>query len=315
MKMCRIDDIFDVEYPRTMVLNKQKLDPTGVNFVSSKGTNNGVAARISETEKHKKYKAGAITVALKGSVMSAFLQASDFYIAHQTAVLYPKKKMSDNEKLFYCVCIRSNKYRFNYGRQADRTLREIHIPCRENVPTWVNEIDISMFEDAKKQLIAKEPQNFDCTNWKWFKIEDIFDIKKGKRLTKANMKPGSTPYIGAIDSNNGYRQFIAREPIHTGNTISVNYNGSVGEAYYQPKPHWATDDVNVLYPKFDMNQYSALFICTVIMQEKYRFNYGRKWHMERMNTSRIKLPVKKDGKPDYGFMEEYVKRLPFSKSI
>jgi type I restriction-modification system DNA methylase subunit len=42
--------------------------------------------------------------------------------------------------------------------------------------------------------------------WKKFKLEDIFCIKKGKRLTKADMINGKTPFIGAIDSNNGYRQ-------------------------------------------------------------------------------------------------------------
>lgn len=29
----------------------------------------------------------------------------------------------------------------------------------------------------------------------------------------------------------------------------MRYNGSVGEAFYQPKAFWATDDVNVLYFK------------------------------------------------------------------
>jgi hypothetical protein len=129
------------------------------------------------------------------------------------------------------------------------------------------------------------------------------------------MKVGHTPYIGAIDGNNGYRQLISTEPIHDGNTITVNYNGSVGEAFYQPEPYWASDDVNVLYPKFKMNKYSALFICAIIRKEKYRFNFGRKWHVERMRVSKIKLPIKSEGKPDYEFMERYIKCLPYSKVI
>ena len=40
-------------------------------------------------------------------------------------------------------------------------------------------------------------------NWKWFKYNEIFEIKKGKRLTKADMINGDIPYIGATDSNNG----------------------------------------------------------------------------------------------------------------
>lgn len=64
-----------------------------------------------------------------------------------------------------------------------------------------------------------------------------------------------------------------------------------------------------------MNQYIALFIVTVIKIEKYRFNYGRKWHMERMKLSEIKLPVNNKNKPDFQFMENYIKSLSFSKNI
>ena len=125
------------------------------------------------------------------------------------------------------------------------------------------------------------------------------------------MEKGSTPFVGSIDSNNGYREYVGRKPIHDGNTITVNYNGSVAEAFYQPHPFWASDDVNVLYPKFKLNPYIGLFFVTLIKLEKYRFNYGRKWHLERMKRSGIKLPVTEGGKPDFAFMEDYVRSLPF----
>ncbi len=135
--MEKLSDIFDVEYPKTMILNKQTLDDKGTNFVSSKGTNNGIAARIKQTKQNKLYNKGAITVAMKGSVLSAFLQPEDFYIAHQIAVLYPKQKMTIAEKLFYCTAIEANKYRFNYGRQADRTLRDLQLPSKKDLPNWI----------------------------------------------------------------------------------------------------------------------------------------------------------------------------------
>lgn len=150
-------------------------------------------------------------------------------------------------------------------------------------------------------------------NWDWFKLSDLFEIKKGKRLTKANMTKGQVPFIGSIDSNNGYREYIGQTPIHTGNTITVNYNGSVAEAFYQPKSFWASDDVNVLYPKFTLNPYIALFITTIIKIEKYRFNYGRKWHVERMSNSNIKLPIDKNTNPDWQNIERFIKNLTVVK--
>lgn len=154
--------------------------------------------------------------------------------------------------------------------------------------------------------------NLNTESWKEYRLGDIFDIKKGKRLTAEDQTDGSTPYIGAIDSNNGTANHIGQEPTHQGNTISLSYNGSVGEAFYQPKPFWATDDVNVLYFRKEngvvFNEYIALFICTILRKEKYRYCYGRKWVLESMKETQIKLPTK-NNVPDWVFMEEYVKLL------
>ncbi len=147
----------------------------------------------------------------------------------------------------------------------------------------------------------------DTSKWVYFKISDLFLVKKGKRLTKENQISGSTPYIGAVDSNNGVTGYVAQSPIHEGNTISLSYNGSVGEAFYQEHPFWATDDVNVLYPKFALTKNIALFICPILRMEKYRFAYGRKWTLDKMNESIIKLPTDKKGEPDWQFMEDFIK--------
>lgn len=149
----------------------------------------------------------------------------------------------------------------------------------------------------------------DTSKWNWFRYDEIFDIRKGKRLTKENMTEGNIRYIGAIDSNNGLSSLIGNDSqLHGGNTITVSYNGSIGYAFYQDKVFWATDDVNVLYPKFKLNKYIALFLCTLIEKEQYRFCYGRKWDLEMMKQSLIKLPVTTDATPDWRYIEDYVKK-------
>lgn len=169
--------------------------------------------------------------------------------------------------------------------------------------------------------------NLDVNNWKRFSLGRLFDIKKGKRLTSEDQEEGNNLYIGAIDSNNGVANHIGQAPIHKGNTISLSYNGSVGEAFYQPEPYWATDDVNALYSKYDgFNEPIGLFIAATIQQEKYRFSYGRKWTLDNMKATEICLPIQhnSDGTvfidenhkfseegfvPDWQFMEDYIKSL------
>lgn len=169
--------------------------------------------------------------------------------------------------------------------------------------------------------------NLNTEDWKEFVLGKLFTIKKGKRLTSAEQEDGNNNYIGAIDSNNGIANHIAQTPIHKGNTISLSYNGSVGEAFYQKDPYWATDDVNVLYSRYEgFNEPIGLFIATVLRQEKYKFSYGRKWTLDNMNITVIKLPIKhnEDGTiyidvskkysddgyvPDWQQMENYIKSL------
>ena len=42
---------------------------------------------------------------------------------------------------------------------------------------------------------------------------------------------------------------------------------------------------------------------------------GRKWRPARMPDSDIKLPVDSNGNPDWQFMENYIKSLPYSGSL
>lgn len=56
---------------------------------------------------------------------------------------------------------------------------------------------------------------------KYFRLDEIFTLKKGKRLTKADMIEGSLNYIGAISDNNGVRQKIDAPKQYDGNCITV----------------------------------------------------------------------------------------------
>lgn len=168
--------------------------------------------------------------------------------------------------------------------------------------------------------------------WKCFRYDEIFQIRKGFYNKKPEAVPhGDIPFIGATDFNNGVTSWHTLDEIEVaskdgseknqpleskifdGNCICVTNNGSVGYAYYQEAKFTCSHDVNPLYPNpnlgWKMNKYNALFLCGVIEQDRFRWAYGRKWRPERMAKSVIKLPVTTDGKPDWQFMEDYVKRI------
>lgn len=314
----KINEIFKITYPKTLIYSEMIPDEEGINFVSSQDKNNGIVGRVKIENGIKIYPAGCITVPLKGSVLMAHLQPKPCYVAHQIAVLEPfDTSMSYIEKLYYVTCIRNNSFKYNYGRQADKTLGDIEIPTdNEIMLSKANSLHYKPLSTANKRKSTSYV--LDVESWKEFCVGDLFEVKKGKRLTSDEQTDGETPYIGAIDSNNGVANYIGQDAIHAGNTISLSYNGSVGEAFYQPKPFWATDDVNVLYFREEngvaFNKYIALFVCAVLRQEKYRYSYGRKWVLESMKSTVIKLP-EKSGKPNWSYMEDYMKSLPYGDRI
>lgn len=159
-------------------------------------------------------------------------------------------------------------------------------------------------QSAKKFGVSGK---IDISRWALFKISDLFNVQKGKRLTKADMKDGKIRFIGASAINNGITAYILNdEHLHSQNTITLSYNGSIGEAFYQDEIFWASDDVNVLYPKFEMNREIAFFIIPLLKTAGKRYAFVDKWKKEDMEKSKIPLPADIDGNPDYKYMENYV---------
>lgn len=269
-----------------------------------------------------------LTVARTGSAGFVAYQPFGCVVGDSAKILLLKNeaKRSTSVYLFLRTVLMENQYKYTYGRKVteDKYLSEIiMLPAIDDrTPDWcfmegyMKSLNLRPLSTANQR--RGESHILGVNAWKEFCIGDLFEVKKGKRLTSSDQTEGATPYIGAIDSNNGVANYIGQKAIHSGNTISLSYNGSVGEAFYQPNPFWATDDVNVLYFKSDngviFNKYIALFICTILRQEKYRYSYGRKWVLESMKATIIKLPSK-DNRPDWKLMENYMESLPYGDRI
>lgn len=318
--MKTLSDLFDVRYGNSLALAglKRATPDDGIAFVSRKTRDNGVAAYVAPLPGEPLNPAGELTCALngEGGVLATFVQERPYYTAYHVACLSPKHSLTIAQKLYYCACIWANHYRYSWGRQANRSLKDILLPEPKEMPAWLQDAEVDVTLRASDPATPQATLALNSSSWKAFAIADLFDIKKGTRLTKTNMRPGRTPFVGAVEFDNGWSNSVAQPAEHPGNTISINYNGTVGEAvFYQPVPYRCSDDVNVLYPKFEMSPRVALFMATVIRHERYRFNYGRKWHLERMAQTLIGLPARADGSPDFEFMEAFIDSLPYSSRL
>lgn len=137
LDLVSISELFDVNYGTNHELNALEIDPQGVNFVSRSAKNNGVTAKVKPIPSSQPIDGGVLTVAGGGSVLETFLQLEPFYSGRDLFYLVPKYKMPVEELMYYAHCIKENRFRYSYGRQANRTLRDIKVPARSSVPTWV----------------------------------------------------------------------------------------------------------------------------------------------------------------------------------
>jgi Type I restriction modification DNA specificity domain len=313
----RLDEIFHLRYGHSLELNAlhQVQAPDGVNFVSRAMGNNGVTARVDVTVAPAK--AGEMSVALSGNgVLSTFVQPEPFVCGYHVMILTAiNTAMTVEEKLWWARCIWLNRYRFSYGRQANRTLGSLLVP--DEVPEWVGETSVPSHQGLMKS--CEPPIEFsdpEGDRWHEFRLGDLFEVKKGKRLTKANRLPGSTRFVGASEKNNGITASAEVPPSHPAGLLTVVYNGnSVGYAFYQDEPFFACDDVNVLVPREPLSRWSQLFVAAIIRHGRSRFTYGYKWTLARMENTNIRLPVAEGMDPDWDYMERFMKGLPFSAAI
>lgn len=316
MNLIPLNTIFDVQYGNQFDLYKlDSNEESEINFVSRTRQNLGVVAKVSRLDNIEPFAAGLVTVTLGGSyLLSSFIQEQPFYTAQNIKVLTPKYKMSYKEKLFYCKAIEMNRFRYtSHGREANKTLDFLTVPSK--VPSSFININIDKILKIDKNAILKEKIGLDNDSLKLFKLSDLFKIKGTETTSVLKLEEygkGKYPYVTTQATNNGVEGFYDYYT-EDGEVITLD-SAVIGYCTYQPLPFSASDHVEKIIPKFEMSKYIALFLVAVLNQEQYRYNYGRKCSQTRLHRIKIKLPAK-NLKPDWEFMENYVKSLPYSGSV
>jgi len=314
--MIKLSKLFEIKYWVNLELNALNKVDMWINFVSRTMRNNWVSAIVEKIDWIEAIKDWTITVSAWWSVLEAFLQPKNYYSWRDLFYLTPKIELSEREKIFYCICIRSNKFKYSYWRQANTTLKDLLIPSKEEIPYWVYTANIPNYLDLWDSL-KDEKKEFKIGKWKYFLYPELFILKRWKwpLANFAKNNEWETHFISATEFNNWVSYLTDYDIKHKWNVITVANNWSIWEAFYQEKWFCATSDVTVLDPKFEFNKYIAIFLITIIRKEKYRFNYWKKWGLDIMKYSKIKLPVDDSWNPDFQFMENYIKSLSYSKYL
>ncbi len=317
----RIGDLLDILNGAGITKKEIYEHPGTLPAIQSGKENNGCIGFIDENYcRNRNYKISdgmCLTVARSGSSGFVAFQPEKCVVGDSAKILQPKFKANRERLLFLRVLLLINMSKYAYD---DKVTYENYINdtvklpvLADGYPDWgYMEEYIRNVEDKiadRIDLFGKEkcPCKIDRRNWKPYRIGELFRIVKGTRLTKANMVPGETNFIGASYENNGVTMHISNKGhIHPAGTITVSYNGAhTGVAFYQEEEYWASDDINVLYPNFPICKETALFLLPIIKKTGAKYGFVDKWEKETMAQDVLILPSK-DGTPDWEYIKEYM---------
>lgn len=300
----KVSDIFKITYGTNLELNLLEKCGDGINFVSRTSKNNGVSAKVKPLIDIEPIPAGTISVAVGGSVMESYLQTESYYCGRDIIYLKPKVEMSAKELLYYCMCLRANKYRYSYGRQANSTLPDLIIPSIHQVKKTLK---LFSLEKYRKQMLADI--EFPCENIKHKKsnknvmLKNLFDIKNG--ITSNNVlrhfnKKQHEDYVAYLRPS--YKQetsidaYLLKKEIEDKSYIFAPYTiyvstdgqGSHTYSYVSIFDFVPNSNISTLIPKRKMSLAEKLYYAMCISSNRYKFSYGRKPKGDRLEN--ILLP-------------------------
>ena len=222
-----------------------------------------------------------------------------------------------------------------------KTIREyIVFQIKKDLNLLDKKIDeLKMFEILKQNQIQtksviefeKTPPEINKLNsnliWKEFKINDLFNLKRGERLVKIDEILGDIPFVTVSFYNNGIKSFISFDLFENRkklfqNRITIDTFGNV---FYHSYNYFSNDSIHTLLLKSEneLSIYTNLFLVSILRKLQIKYSFGRQVTLQRLGKEIIQLPSRRSpqqnskGKyePDWPFMEAYIKSLPYSSNL
>lgn len=341
----RVGDLFPPQKCKCSNATELLEDGDEIAYIGAKKSDNGVMRYVKRVE--NLVSRGNCIVFIgdgQGSVGYSLYQPVDF-IGSTTLIVGYNEHLNPYNAAFLVSVLDLERFRYSFGRKYKKEVvanTKIQLPAikldnGDYTPDW------KYMEDfVKDQIIPQLPkkaqrvwlQKYDTTpqkqeimklnteEWEWFSVENFCEYPYKAKAYNANElteclsnDPKAILYVTRTDVNNGCKGYVVNdgfEAVERGNAITIGDTTST--IFYQNKDFICGDHMVVLRSKF-FNIYTGLFITALLNKERFRYNYGRAFTMDIIAKTRIKLPVTPSGEPDWKFMEDYIKSLPYSKNI
>ena len=295
----------------------------------------------------------------QGSVGYANYMDVDF-IGTTDIVAGYNENLNSYNGLFIATVLCQERPKYSFGRKwkthLKSTIIKLPIKCNPDgtpyidntfeysdygyVPNWKwmeNYIKSLHHKPLTTKNKKKSALQHNICNWQEFIVGNLFKVELSKGDIKIDdVDKGNVPLISSGENNNGIVGYIdkngdGKAEIFKGNKITIDM---FGNPFYQKDDFYAVSHgrVNILNPKFELNETIGIFISSVIKKEQYKFSYGRAVYSTEAANMIIELPIQynPDGTPfideakkysekgyvpDWNFMDNYIKSLPYGDRI
>ena len=156
----------------------------------------------------------------------------------------------------------------------------------------------------------------DTTKWKDFQVGVLFDIHPTKNYGLNNNElfdsEGDIPVVVNSSYNNGIGGFVSLPATEEGGIITFSDTTSSDAIFYQPGPFIGYSHVQGMYPRStSWNEKSLLFFLSIFKKvaKNNNFDYVNKFNRENAKELIVPLPVDKNDKIDFKYMEEYISKF------
>lgn len=331
-----IKDLFTVKRP--IARSQANYDEGNIPFVASGNFNNGVLKYLNPKKDEILDVGNCITVSpIDGS---CFYQENDFLGrggAGSSIILLYNPKLNLYNGYFIATVIRTVCRKYAYSDMANKNTigaEKIKLPVDKTgnpdflyMESYMKNLELAVsssltdLQSAKKSSVSKK---LDTSNWKLFKIEDLFDklelktIKKDFNKTfdvsEIQDKEFSLPLVNAKHFNNGIMYYGREKDFENAEmTIDIVKNGAIatGDVYAQPQKTGVLWDAYLIKPKEKVQSELVLFFLATSLEKaiKDKFSYDDKCIWQKVKKLFIPLPATYQSSPDYRYMEKYMKYI------
>ncbi|WP_313597548.1 restriction endonuclease subunit S [Psychrobacter sanguinis] len=310
-------------------------------YISSTAKNNGVGHFVGNH--NSTLESNCLSVNRNGSVGYSFFHPYKGLYSNDCRKLRPV--VSSVYTPFFLsnqISLQRHKYSYGYKMGTGRLERQkIMLPANHrDEPDWqLMESYTQTLMDRKKvkylNFCRKELANLRLQNiakiedkeWQEFFIggkEGVFTISStSSGIDKNKLNTGddneiekTTPYITRTNEQNGINLFIPQSQQekfkrNAGGVITIGLDTQT--IFYQPYGFFTGQNIQILHHK-SLNKWNSLFLIPLLKIQMEKFNWGGNGAtLGRLRRTKVMLPTKENGSPDFEYMGQYMMNLEHRK--